>query len=296
MFPKISLFGTLVDAYTLYTLLSFLIVLIAVLVSKPKEISYKYVFWATIIVIFFSLLGANLLYLIIHAAEYKGVGIGKMFKDSGVAYLGAPILSLFAFWIFCRCVRIPFLVFADFAAPFFMLDRVIGRVGCLAYGCCYGIPADLPWAYPFRSWGILNIVPRHPTQAYAVISALAIFVSSRYLYKKTKSIPGVFAINYKEVSSAGITFFYVFISYSVLRFFNEFLRAEGPFVYGPIKTSHIILTVFAIILAIGLFIIIKKSIAKEKILNILKGAVLRLVVWLVVSGIAILSLITLYQR
>ena len=296
MFPTINFLGTPTDTYALCTLLSFLVVLVAALVLKPQEFPLKYVFWAVIIVFFFAFAGAVLLNILLHASEHKGKSIIEAFKSAGVAYLGAPILGLFAFWIFCRSVKISFLVFADYAAPFFMLDRVIGRLGCLGYGCCYGIPSNLPWAYPFRSWGIINIVPRHPTQAYALITALAIFASSRYLYKKIKSIPGVFAMNHKDAPLSGIIFFYVFLCYSFLRFWNEFLRAEGPFIYGVIKYSHIVLLTFIIISAIGLFLIIRNSTAKDKILKALKDASIRLVVWLVASGVVILSAISVYKK
>jgi len=296
MFPKIYLLGTIIDTYNLCMVTSLITTLIAVLMLRPKEIAFKYIFWATIIVLFFSLLGANLLFIIIHASEYNWQSIEDAFKTSGVAYLGAPILGLFALWVFSRCVKIPFLVLADYAAPFFMLDRVIGRIGCLEYGCCYGIPSNLPWAYPFNSWGIVQIVPRHPTQAYELIYTLAIFASARYFYKKIKSISGAFAINYKEARSSGMTFFYVFFCYSLLRFFNEFLRAEGSFIYGAVKISHIVLAIFAIISAICLFTIIKKSTAKNEILKILKIAVIRLALWFVVSSVLILFALTLYRK
>jgi len=295
MFPTINFLGIQADTYVFFTLLSFFVVLVSALVLKPKEFPLKYVFWAVIITFLFGFLGANSLNIILHASEYKGKDIAEIIKTSGVAYLGAPVLGLFAFWVFCRVIKISFLVFADYAAPFFMLDRVIGRLGCLGYGCCYGIPSNLPWAYPFKCWGIPNIVSRHPTQAYEIIYSLAIFISSWYLYKRVKSIPGVFAINHKDAPSSGITFFYVWLCYSFLRFFNEFLRAEGPFIFGFVKLSHIALSVFAIISAVGLFVIIKNSTAKGEIIKALKSALIRLAVWLIVISVVILSAISLYQ-
>jgi len=182
---------------------------------------------------------------------------------------------------------------ADAAATFLMLERIIGRLGCLGYGCCYGIPSNLPWAYPFRSWGIVNIVPRHPTQAYMLIAALAIFASSRYLYNKAKTIPGVFGRTCKEAPSAGITFFYVYLCYGISRFIIEFLRAEGPFLYGPFKISHVILFVYAIISAAGLYFLIKRSAAKEEIIKALRSAAVRLALWLVGASVIVLAALSL---
>jgi phosphatidylglycerol---prolipoprotein diacylglyceryl transferase len=46
--------------------------------------------------------------------------------------------------------------------------EAVGRIGCLLYGCCYGVPCTLPWAV--YQHGAL----RHPTQAYSALAALAI--------------------------------------------------------------------------------------------------------------------------
>jgi len=291
MFPEINLWGIPVDTYILCTYLSFLVVFIIGLALRPKEFPLRKSLWGAVIVIFFAFWGATLLNIVLYAPKYKGQAIVEIVKNAGVAYLGAPVLGLLAFWIFSKYVKWPFLVLADYIAPFFMLDRAIGRLGCLGYGCCYGVYSDLPWAYTFRNRSIAEIVPRHPTQAYMMIYAVAIFVSALYLYRKIKPLPGVFARTHEEASSAGITFFYVWLCYGFLRFLNEFLRAEGPFVYGPIKFSHAVLFIFAIVSSVALFVIIKKSAAKDEILRALKGAVVRLAVWLVVSGVVILSAI-----
>ena len=275
-------------------LLTFIVVYAAVLVLKPKEFPIGYVFLVLIITSIFSCLGAVLFNILIYAPQYAGQSLKEIIRSCGFAYLGAPILSFFAVWVLCKIRKVSFfLVVADYAAPFYMLERMIGRIGCLGYGCCYGIRSNLPWAYPFKSWGIANIIPRHPTQAYALIYLLAIFVSSRYLYKKAKSIPGTFALDRKDAPYSGITFFYVWLCYGFLRFWNELLRAEGPFIYGSIKISYIILLIFVIVSAVGLFIIIRKAAAKEEILKALKGALVRLAIWLVVSAVILLSAITL---
>lgn len=304
MFPTVNFLGTPIDTYGLCVMLSLIVVFVATLVFRPKAFPLEYVFWGVVTVFLFAFLGALLFNILLYGS--KGETIKMVILDAGLAYLGAPILGFFALWLFCKLIRVPFLVIADFVAPLFMLERMIGRLGCLAYGCCYGIPSNLPWAYAFKSWGIANVVPRHPTQAYELISALAIFASSVYLYKRTKNIRGVpdeersqeksieeLKQILRKVSSSGFIFFYVWLCYSFLRFWNEFLRAEGLFIYGPFKLSHLILSIFVIISVIGLFITVKKSAAKEQILKALKSATLRLVLWLVGSGVVILTALSL---
>lgn len=309
MFPKIDFLGIPTDTYALCIMLSFLVVFVAVLLLKPKEFPFRYILGGVIVFFVFATIGAILWNIFIHIPGHKGHDIGQIFRSAGLAYLGAPILAFFGLWIYLKCIKIPFLVVADYVAPFVMLERFIGRIGCLAYGCCYGIPSNLPWAYAFKSWGITNVVPRHPTQAYAIIYALPILMSSIYFYRKTKDARKIPAPEgwekrsleerkqlIREAPSAGIVFFYVFFWYGLLRFFNEFLRAEGSFIFGPIKTSHVTLSIFIITSAIGLFVIIKNSTSKNEILKALKGAFVRLVVWLVVSGTLLLSLLSMRGR
>ena len=256
--------------------------LIAVLIFRPKDFPLRriQIFWATILFIFSGLLGTNLLNIFLNLPQHQGQAIQEVFSTSGTAYLGAPLLGLLALWIFCRNVGVSFLIVADYAAPFLMLERIIGRIGCLGYGCCYGIPSNLPWAYPFHTAGG---IPSHPTQAYTLICALAIFVSSRYLYKRIRGIDG-------------IAFFYVILCYSILRFFNEFLRTQGPFAYGPVKLSHIGLFIFVVIAIIGLLIILKKSSEKSRILKILKGAFIRLFIWLIGAGAVALLILSFVPK
>jgi prolipoprotein diacylglyceryltransferase len=47
-----------------------------------------------------------------------------------------------------------------FALPL-ALALAVGRWGCLAFGCCYGVPTNLPWGVDFGDG-----IRRHPTQIY----------------------------------------------------------------------------------------------------------------------------------
>ncbi|MDP6933509.1 MAG: prolipoprotein diacylglyceryl transferase, partial [Myxococcota bacterium] len=50
-------------------------------------------------------------------------------------------------------------------APFIALGLGIGRLGCLAAGCCYGAPTDMPWGIVFPGGDIApSGIPLHPTQ------------------------------------------------------------------------------------------------------------------------------------
>jgi len=66
----------------------------------------------------------------------------------GGVLLGVPVCIAFGLW-----KKIPLRRGMDIAAPCLLVGLAIGRIGCLANGCCWGGVCDLPWAvqYPFGS-------------------------------------------------------------------------------------------------------------------------------------------------
>lgn len=304
MFPTINLFGISVPSYYLFMLIGFISVLTTALFLITKEVPARYVFWIGIIMYIFAVIGALILSVVSNIISHQGLHLEKAVMTSGLAYLGAPIFGLGAVWIYCRIMKFSFLFVADYLAPLLMLERAFGRLGCLFSGCCYGVEANLPWAYPF-----IYGRPGHPTQAYEMAITLAVLVSSVYLYRKTTYIGRVKSSAYpakmgieevrritQEAPSQGIILYYVLLAYSSLRSFNDLFRAEGPFLYGPIKAGHLILFTFMLISLIGLFGIIKRSSNKDELLKALWGTVARLFVWLIAWLIIILYPITIYNR
>jgi len=78
-----------------------------------------------------------------------------------------------------------FVRWGDIMAAPVLVGLALGRVGCLANGCCYGRPIDWgtgiewPWGVTFLRGevpGVLRGIPLHPTQAYAVINAIALLL------------------------------------------------------------------------------------------------------------------------
>src|SRR5262249_59700289 len=80
-----------------------------------------------------------------------------------------------------RRTKLPPLQTADVFAPAIALGHGIGRLGCFAAGCCWGIECHLPWAATFRNpaanqlVGVPLNVPLHPTQLYEAAGEFIIF-------------------------------------------------------------------------------------------------------------------------
>lgn len=107
----------------------------------------------------------------------------------------------------------------------------VGRLSCLAGGCCYGTPTTLPWGLIFPA---VDQLPRHPTQLYEFAFHLTAAIMLTLLQKQ-----GLFRSQLIKL---------YFISYCAYRFLSEYLRPEVRDAYGFTAyqwTSAILIILFA---------------------------------------------------
>lgn len=113
----------------------------------------------------------------------------------------------------------------------------VGRIGCLMFGCCYGVETDLPWGLCFTTSADLGTVPRHPTQIYEMIFHLT-FAAIAWRGIQRGVIPTCWMPLY-------------LVAYSVYRFASEFVRPEPRMAAGLTFyqwSAIVIVTVFFVIL------------------------------------------------
>jgi len=166
--------------------------------------------------------------------------------QAGGIFYGGLVAALGVAWWFLRKKKLPALRTADAFAPGLALGHAIGRVGCFAAGCCWGLECGRPWAVTFtnpesnRMFGTPLFVPLHPTQLYeAAAEALIAFALWRRSLVPHK--PGLIIGLYLAM-------------YSSVRFVVEFFRAHdaaNPF-GGPLSASQWIALGLA---ALGLWIL-----------------------------------------
>jgi len=90
----------------------------------------------------------------------------------------------------------------------------VGRIGCCLINDHQGAETSLPWGIVWPDGTV-----RHPVAEYLVLGNLLLFLFLRYLEPKLKK--------------PGELFFAFLFSYSVLRFFLDFTRAEGTLLADP---------------------------------------------------------------
>jgi len=186
-------------------------------------------------VIIAALVGAKLLLFIVDFNHFTSSWdeFTTLLRSGGVFY-GGLIAAIVVCIYQLRKHRLPLWTSGDLFAPGIALGYMVGRLGCLAAGCCYGKPTDVAWAITFTDPAAsLNVgtplnIALHPTQLYESGAGLIIFLVLLWLEKRPGSFPGR-------------TFWSFAFLYSVLRFIIEFYRGDDRgLVFDMLSTSQFI--------------------------------------------------------
>jgi phosphatidylglycerol:prolipoprotein diacylglycerol transferase len=204
-----------------------------------------------------ALIGAKLLLLVVDF-DYYSSNPGELlgvFRSGGVFYGGLIAAVLVAFW-YMRRARLPLWTTTDAFAPGIALGHVVGRLGCLMAGCCYGRSTTLPWGITFtnplaaQNVGTPLGIPLHPTQLYEAGAELIILVL-------------LLATERRGRQFAGRTFWLYMLMYAVTRFIIEFFRGDPRGAVGVLSTSQLISVILAPLSIVMLIRLAKRGKAPE---------------------------------
>jgi len=138
----------------------------------------------SIIVIVCYAVGTRLSYVLLNLESYQG-HLLRMINPfrGGTSQYGGFLLSVIGLWFFIIRRRVEINRLAALALPSMLIAVAIGRLGCLANGCCFGEPTSwLGIHYPpsSRPWILYGDSALHPTQIYEAAGAvlcLTVFLS-----------------------------------------------------------------------------------------------------------------------
>ena len=192
-----------------------------------------------IYIIIAALVGAKLLLLVVDFDQFRQspAELLSLARSGGVFYGGLILAVAVAFWYIAKH-RMPFWTTCDVFAPGIALGHVTGRLGCLAAGCCYGRPTDVPWAIIFTNpLAAANVgtplgIPLHPTQLYEAGAELLILVLLLATEKRGRHFPGR-------------TFWAYMLLYAVSRYIIEIYRGDPRGEMFGMSTSQFISLVLA---------------------------------------------------
>jgi phosphatidylglycerol:prolipoprotein diacylglycerol transferase len=236
MFPRLLELGPLtVYSYGVMLAAAYLLGLqLAVRRSRRHGIDGDRVLDLGIYAIIAALIGAKLLLLIVDFDYFRShpAEIWTLARSGGVFYGGLILAFLVAIW-YIRRHKLPLWTMTDMFAPGIALGHVVGRLGCLLAGCCYGKPTTEPWGITFTDmFAATNVgtplhVALHPTELYEAGAELLILILLLVTERRGRPFPGR-------------TFWFYVSLYAVSRFVIEFFRGDPRGMMWGYSTSQLI--------------------------------------------------------
>jgi len=221
-----------------------LVVGVALAVRRGRQVSIDtgetldLTFYAILV----GLVGARLLYVLMHAGEYARLCAGNglprslgqklgdcsaplQFWQGGLVFLGGAVLAAVVVLLYARRQRLPLGDVADVLVPSVSIAHVFGRIGCFLVGCCYGKPWARGVRFPPDSVAYTELLAQrrffvgapctpalHATQLYEALGEVIIFAGLLWLWPRRK-FAGAVALAYA-------------FAYGVLRFVVEIFRGD----------------------------------------------------------------------
>jgi phosphatidylglycerol:prolipoprotein diacylglycerol transferase len=204
-------------------------------------------------IIISALVGAKLLLLIVDFRQFTSNPreLLALARSGGVFY-GGLIAAVLVALLYLRRHKLPLWTTTDVFAPGIALGHVVGRLGCLMAGCCFGKPSSVPWAITFRDPAALaNVgtplgVPLHPTQLYEA-GAEALILGFLLLMERQEERP-----------FPGRTFWSYMLLYGLSRFVIEFYRGDNRgTVFDLLSTSQFV-SVILVPLSIVMLVVLSR--------------------------------------
>jgi phosphatidylglycerol:prolipoprotein diacylglycerol transferase len=157
--------------------------------------------------------------------------------QEGKGVIGAFIGAGAAAALYLRLCGKPLWRYADTLIPAVFVGYALARLGCLAAGCCYGVPTDLPWGVqyaqgsePFQAdveAGRVSASAAHSVKLHPV--ALYLGAAGVLLYFVTRIVR----------STPRLALSVALVGYGVIRFPLQFLRGDATPVWGPLDADQL---------------------------------------------------------
>ncbi|MEM6558573.1 MAG: prolipoprotein diacylglyceryl transferase [Myxococcota bacterium] len=136
------------------------------------------------------IVGARVVFVFTKIDEYMRNPLDVfLFWRGGVVFYGGFIGAALMIIYYCRKHRLDYFKIVDILIPYLAMGHAFGRLGCLAAGCCFGKPTELPWGIEFPINSMAHAqqqndllvsshehpLPVHPTQLYEAGIEICLF-------------------------------------------------------------------------------------------------------------------------
>lgn len=199
-----------------------------------------------LLILIFGVVFARIYFVVLSWDYFKANLIEiPMIWHGGQSIHGGIFGAILAAIIYTRHKKISFFQYMDIIAVITPLGQAIGRWGNFFNNEAFGKPVNniiLKLYIPneFRPEQYLKSEYFHPTFLYESILDIFIFIFLFAMFPKWKEKPGKIFWSY-------------LLSYSIIRFFIEFLRTDSIYLLGDIASAHVVSVVLILISSIAIF-------------------------------------------
>lgn len=203
--------------------------------------SADFAFWLLLV----GFLGARGLFVLTRWTDFAADPLAILrVWEGGLVFFGGPLAALpFAVWMLRR-QGVSVWSAMDVYLPAVAVAHALGRIGCVAAGCCYGRPADLPWSIRLDS-DLVDAahrgIPLHPVQLYEFSALMVLYSGLMWLHPRRRFDGQV-----------GLTYL---LAYPVIRSLVEEFRGDsirGFVIDGVLSTSQFISVLVFVAAAVAL--------------------------------------------
>ena len=207
-------------------------------VKRGAEISYDDVLTGALVAIPSGIVFSRLLHVLDYW-EYYGSHTSQILGLDGLSIYGGILGAVIGIFLFSHFSNRRFGYIMDIVAPIVPVAQIIGRMGCVLNGCCYGKETDIFCAvtYTDPDSSAPTGISVHPTQIYEMIFLAITAVIIWKLKDRVKKVEG--------------SLFLIYITaYSLWRFLIGFFRDGQDFFLGLLQAQVIGLIVVIIVVPV----------------------------------------------
>ncbi|MFH1375355.1 MAG: prolipoprotein diacylglyceryl transferase family protein [Patescibacteria group bacterium] len=226
MWPFLEVAGIYFPAYNLALALGVLLGATALfLAARRKRVLLQFLadnfVWLMLITLVFARLTEVLLhsYSLLEFPFFWG-------ENGGLDFYGGVIAFLLTLAWLCRHYNENFFTWLDLSVLAAFPVLILHHVGTFLAGSAYGTQTVLPWGVTFTNpdSAVLTTLVIHPTQIYAALLTLGLFITAMFILKHTT-----------ETGKAGI---FLLLTVSLGYFFLDFLRGDSAITFGMLRASQ----------------------------------------------------------
>ncbi len=250
MFPYFTVFGKMITTYFLMSLIGvfaaglFACYLARKRVGDDNDIIVVLLFSSIGIIlgghIFYGLTNIRLIPTLFSAETFKQFMERAITVFGGSVYYGGLFGAIAVASLAIHAKKLSFAVYSDMLTPVIPLFHSFARCGCFLSGCCYGIEYKFGITITGNTLvPQINDVPRFPVQLLEAALNVLLFMALYRMYKKSTT-------THTALQGKLLPIYLLF--YSVVRFFDEFLRGDDirGFILGLSTSQFISVFLFAV--------------------------------------------------